>query len=146
MSEAARADPVSILEWGKLEAALLQLRKSLQRLPSSLPDNVYDFRGFTASEDDIDKYGHQGVLNHVLEVTFCPAGRQSGPFLLTGRGPGLVAVVDVLTEYIAQFPQDAMLQKWILDLIAAAEHTCTVTKVRLCKVISGHAFTILAEW
>ncbi len=123
-SPASQAKAVCILDRKELEACLSQLRRCLEELPRGLPDNMYNFQHFEPSEEDVDKYGRQGALNHALEVTFCPGGRQQGPFSLAGRGPGLLAVVDVLSKYTAEFPQDAMLQKWVLDLTEAAQHAC----------------------
>ena len=42
-------------------------------------------------------------------------------------GPGLEAVADVLDEWTEKFPKSTVLQKWVIDLITASEHTAKVS-------------------
>ena len=125
---------VKILSRAQLLTRLTQLRASLEALPNSLPDQVYHFDALTLLAESIEDRGRNGALNHLLECLFCPQGRANGPFLLTGRGPGLVSVVDVLSDFTVEFPEDAVLQKWIEDLISAAEHTSLTLRGSELKV------------
>ncbi|KAI0739258.1 hypothetical protein C8Q80DRAFT_1275395 [Daedaleopsis nitida] len=74
-----------------------------------LSETTYNFCGSGLSEEDVSS---------ALKA-------EHGPFLLKGRGPGLCAIVSVLSAFTLDFPQDVIIQKWIEDLIAATEHTCT---------------------
>lgn len=116
---------VRILSSEELEVKLLQLRCALSTLPASVPysNQCYNFTVFGLFEEDIEDYGRQGAVNHILEVTFCPNGRKNEPIQLKERGPGLEAVVDVLAQYTSEFPTDTVLQKWIDDLLEAAIRT-----------------------
>ena len=115
--------PVTVLTRTELNSRLEHLRKCLDSLPNDLPCGVYDFRKFEVSEEDSEDIGRSGALNRALECLFCPQGRTQGPFKLKGRGEGLNAIVDVLSRFTEEFPSDVILQKWIEDLIQAAEHT-----------------------
>ena len=115
--------PVTVLTRAELNSRLKDLRKHLGSLPNDLPCDVYDFRNFEVSDEDSLDIGRSGALNRALECLFCPQGRTQGPFKLKGRGEGLDAIVDVLSRFTEEFPNDVILQKWIEDLIQAAEHT-----------------------
>ncbi|KAL7284543.1 hypothetical protein ACG7TL_001835 [Trametes sanguinea] len=128
---------VHVLTQPEREALLMQLRRALEALPEILPENTLDFRGFTLSPEECEDRGRGGAMNHLLECTFCPGGRLDGPFLLQCRGPGLLALVDVLATFTCELPGDVVLQKWISDLIQAAEHTCKHYNVRPGGAILG---------
>jgi hypothetical protein len=68
----------------------------------------------------------EGALNRDLEITFCPKGRCE-LIVLKEAGPGLEAVAEVLDEWTEKFPKSMVLQKWIIDLIAASERTAEVS-------------------
>lgn len=118
---------VNLLSEGEIIARLGHLRTCFDTLPSSLSDASYSFQDLSLSDEDIEDRGRVGALNHLLECTFCPQGRSNGPFLLNGCGPGLLALVDILFTFISDFPGDAILQKWVEDLISAAEYTTSTT-------------------
>ncbi|KDQ55404.1 hypothetical protein JAAARDRAFT_37426, partial [Jaapia argillacea MUCL 33604] len=113
---------IKILDSGELEIALANLCGLLSGLPSTLSENAYNFENYAVNKEEEEDKGHVGALNHDFEHVFCPQGRVHGPIELKGRGKGLVAVVDVLSAALADFPQDAVLQKWVSDLTAGAEH------------------------
>jgi hypothetical protein len=74
----------------------------------------------------VNDYGYTGAINHAPEPTFGWKTRSSGDraVLLTGRGPGLSAIVDVLRETIEQDPSEAaLMDKWSEDLILAAQNS-----------------------
>lgn len=131
------SNTVDILSQEQIRARLVYLRKSFDALPAALPEAAYSFDNFAISEEDSEERSRIGALNHHLECTFCPQGRASGPFILRGRGAGLISLVDILASFISEFPEDAILQKWVEDLISAAEHTTNTgvssgsTKVRI---------------
>ncbi|KAL5536596.1 hypothetical protein ACEPAF_419 [Sanghuangporus sanghuang] len=112
---------VRVLSPEELEIQLNRLHNVLSSLPSSLPcsSNNYYFIGFGPDPDILDLVGSvPGAVNNALENAFAPMGRINGITLLE-RGPGLVAVVDVLRGYTKDFPTDVVLQKWITDLTEA---------------------------
>ncbi|PIL32858.1 hypothetical protein GSI_04975 [Ganoderma sinense ZZ0214-1] len=127
MSSTSESQAVNILSQGEILARLAHLWTCFDTLPLTLPDTTHSFQHFELSDEDIEDRGRVGALNHHLECTFCPQGRANGPFLLNGRGPGLLSLVDVLSAFIEDFPSDAILQKWVEDLIRAAEHTSSTT-------------------
>ena len=102
----------------------------LRHLLSNLPDTVlhgdiYDFRNFEPDPQLVELYGtNEAAVNNVLEVTFAPRGRVDGPspFPILEQGPGLVAIVDVLQRFITEFPQSAIMKKWLEDFLKAAVH------------------------
>jgi hypothetical protein len=118
-----------LLSPAELAKKLTELRQELTHLPDSLPDGstFYSFENFAWDLEKEEEYGSvESAVNHAFEITFCPLGRKSGPIILKGQGPGLVAVVDILEQHTKAYPQSAILQKWILDLIAAAKHARSV--------------------
>ncbi|PIL29838.1 hypothetical protein GSI_08045 [Ganoderma sinense ZZ0214-1] len=127
MSSTSESQAVNILSQGEILARLAHLRACFDTLPLTLSDTTYSFQQLELSDEDIEDRGCVRALNHCLECTFCPQGHANGSFLLNGRGPGLLSLVDVLSAFIVDFPGDAILQKWVEDLIRAAEHTSSTT-------------------
>lgn len=82
---------------------LKRLRTALAHLPDDIPlgNSKYQFENFTPDPEKIELYGSdEAALNNALEVTFAPKGRKDEfapcPFEFQERGPGLIAIVDVL--------------------------------------------------
>ncbi|OJA09964.1 hypothetical protein AZE42_11746 [Rhizopogon vesiculosus] len=85
------------------DTKLQRLRTALTHLPDCTPldNSKYQFEHFTPDPEKVEEYGSAGAaVNDALEVTFAPKGRKDEstpcPFEFQERGPGLVAVVDVL--------------------------------------------------
>lgn len=113
---------VSLLPLDEVDKRLHNLRDLLQNLPPTVPTSSvwYNFQKYTPDPEKVDRYGsEESAVNQALEVILCPGGRGS-LIRFKERGPGLVAVVDVLKKYIHAFPNSEMLQKWIFDLTEAA--------------------------
>ena len=106
-------------------------------LLSSIPEGTqfYNFKCFSISPDEVDFYGEAGAINHSLELVLCPGGHAAGLIQFRERGSGLVAVTETLQACTTKFLQDSVLQKWIFDLIAAAEHVGAVSITICLKVI-----------
>ncbi|KAG1804362.1 hypothetical protein EV424DRAFT_1432172 [Suillus variegatus] len=105
------------------DSQLKHLRAVLTHLPDCIPlgNSRYHFENFAPDPEKVELYGSaEAALNNVLEVTFAPKGRKDEsapcPFEFQERGPGLIAVVDVLTATLQEFPESALLQKWAKDL------------------------------
>src|ERR1700736_5656907 len=101
-----------------VEESLEYLEHLLSNLPDTVPSagNIYDFRGFLPDPTLVELFGtREAAFNNALEVMFAPQGRIAGPnpFTLIDKGPGLVAVVPVLRDFIKEFPQSAILRKWV---------------------------------
>ncbi|KIK33072.1 hypothetical protein CY34DRAFT_813851, partial [Suillus luteus UH-Slu-Lm8-n1] len=114
---------------GRNDALLSHLRTVLAQLPDSIPlgNSKYNFEYYAPDPDKVELYGStEAALNNALEVTFAPRGRKDEsapcPFEFQERGPGLVAIVDVLTTALNEFPNSALLQKWVGDLWRTAEY------------------------
>ncbi|KAG0697715.1 hypothetical protein DFH29DRAFT_763150, partial [Suillus ampliporus] len=95
----------------------------LAQLPHSIPlgNSKYNFEHYAPDPERVELYGStEAALNNVLEVMFAPRGRkdESAPCLFEFQecGPGLVAVIDVLTAALNKFPDSTLLRKWVHDL------------------------------
>ena len=53
----------------ELSARLDKLRTLFETLPTSLPDNIYDFTAFTLSDESVKDYGRVGALVTVFCAT-----------------------------------------------------------------------------
>lgn len=64
-----------------------------------------------------------GALNMHLEHIFGYATRSTGDGILPieERGPSVCAIHDVLKDYCTEFPSDAILKKWVIDIAKGAE-------------------------
>ncbi|KAF8593824.1 hypothetical protein BDV93DRAFT_549408 [Ceratobasidium sp. AG-I] len=106
-----------------LDHRVLNLSNHLSVLPQHLSDHpsVYPFSNFTLSPHDIEHYGRpQSALNHQLELVF-GSRHGSGPIQFRGRGPSLLAVVDVLDQFISgETGENVLLWKWVEDLTHAS--------------------------
>jgi hypothetical protein len=106
-----------------VEMKLRTLAALLRGLPLDLPSDVYHFNTFSEASaftsDDLKDFGADGALNRHLERTFAPHGRKDG-VVITARGIGLEAVVDVLKNCIAHHPDNVILHKWVDDLVEGA--------------------------
>ncbi|KAG8738059.1 hypothetical protein FRC12_016926 [Ceratobasidium sp. 428] len=109
---------------------LTLLRELLTHLPASIPPaegTYYSFQDFQIGEQWVENTGSpQGAVNHALEVAFGSRAEriQSGslPVIFEHRGVNLECVVDVLTKYLTGNSElDALLLKWLDDLIASAK-------------------------
>lgn len=130
MAETPDSQKVRVLTTTEIKPILSSLETLLTRLPNTLPlgCTYYNFTEFTLDEEKISDYGEEGAFNHALEIAFCPGGRQKGPIVFKERGPGLIAIVGKLEAIIERFPESAVLQKWVFDLISAAQGHGSVSK------------------
>lgn len=121
-------ETVKCLTPEEVQSRLEDLKIILLTLPRYLPvaNEFYNFEGYQPEPESVQDYGEEGALNRDLENTFCPKGRRE-PISLKEAGPGLEAVADVLDEWIEKFPKSTVLQKWVVDLITASEHTAEVS-------------------
>jgi hypothetical protein len=106
-------------------ANLSLLRHLLNNLPSNIPlgSTHYSFNQFKGLDPDwVENTGsNAGALNHELEIMF--GSWHAGSIQFHEQGPSLTAVVDVLATYITGMDkEEAILMKWVEDLIAGA-HT-----------------------
>lgn len=107
-----------------------ELRMLLESLPNSLPLSSLNFRSFVLDPESVEDRGIVGAVNRELEVAF-QTHTEGRRFVLTGRGPGIAAIADVLERYLELHATDAILRKWAHDLIECAKLTYTDA----CKVV-----------
>ncbi|KAI0027166.1 ribonuclease H-like domain-containing protein [Vararia minispora EC-137] len=103
---------------------LSTLRRLISTLPSSLLLGLYAFEYWSPNPDLLDRFGDaESVFNHDLEVAFAPKGRSSGacPFEIMGRGPGLMAVVEIFSCFLSVDSPSAIIEKWVDDLLSAIQ-------------------------
>jgi hypothetical protein len=115
------------------------LRYLFTNLPDTIPSymSLYNFQNFTPDPEKVELYGSkEGALNNALEVTFAPRGRQEGPnpFMLKEKGPGLLAVVDVLQQFSDDFPTLAIIQKWVEDFTKSAKYQFDSIGLSVCDI------------
>jgi len=107
---------------------LAYLRLLLHNLPDSVPfrnasSTVYNF---SASEDDVADLGDENsAVNHALEISFGDRSKTKGIVPIKEKGPGIIAVVDVLHRCLTVDPSDARLALWLGNL---SESTVEVYK------------------
>ncbi|KIJ23610.1 hypothetical protein M422DRAFT_275773 [Sphaerobolus stellatus SS14] len=112
-----------------IQTRLGTLRGVLDGLPTSLPliepsKSKYSFVGFEPDPDLVEETGCiSGAINKTFEIIFDWKSRMEGDRIIPimERGPGIAAVVDVLEAAISKEPGDAVLEKWVNDLILSAQ-------------------------
>ena len=93
--------------------------ESLQHMLYHLPDSV-PFHGttstqydFSVGEDDIVDFGDiNSATNRALEISFGNRSETNGIVPIKEKGPGIIAVVDMLCGCLAEDPSDARLTLW----------------------------------
>jgi len=120
---------------------LQQLATYLRSLPTALTIHNsfvsrYDFENFQLDPTWIDDIGTEGAINRELE---CRLGtRAHGPIEFTERGPAVEALVEVLTKYMKEFPDDVRLAKWVEDALAGAIYTYQKWQTPVCHPLFVH--------
>ena len=96
----------------------------LQQLLDNLPEST-SYCGvqstkynFSVNSKEIEEYGDEtSATNHRLEVNFGPCHNTNGIVPIMERGPGIGAVISVLSKC----PSDARIGLWVNDLCSSAE-------------------------
>jgi hypothetical protein len=107
----------------------------LKNLPDDIPlvhssATAYGFDYYVANDEDILDMGEIGALNRQFKIQL--GQRNNGPIIFKERGAGLEGVVDVLKSYLEEHKHSnevVLLEKWLDDLITAAEHAYMSAKV-----------------
>ena len=103
---------------------LAHLQLLLHHLPDSVPfhDINSTMYNFSASEDDIADFGDvNSAINRTLEISFGNRSKMNGIVPIKEKGPGIVAVVDVLHRCLTEDPSDARLALWLENLSESTE-------------------------
>ncbi|KAH9850543.1 hypothetical protein C2E23DRAFT_869967 [Lenzites betulinus] len=87
----------------------------------SLSESHYKFQDFSLDEDYVNDIGVVGAVNRELEVRLGSRTGRGDTFELKERGPGILALVDVLDRFLRDYPNDVLLLKWADDACRAAE-------------------------
>lgn len=107
-----------------IEENLLELDKLLESLPKSLPlldadqscsRKLLSFHPLPVNW--LTDIGEVGTVNRQLEVIF---GTRASGLKLKERGSALETVTVILRHYLKLYPDDLILQKWLIDLKSAA--------------------------
>jgi hypothetical protein len=105
-----------------IKAEINKLRLYLSHLPATLPcqpsDSAYSFKFFAPDKEWVADIGLEGAVNRQLEIML--GSRAFGPIQLKERGPGVVALADILEQYLEKFPGSVVLEKWLTDMIGSA--------------------------
>ncbi|KAG1892207.1 hypothetical protein F4604DRAFT_1948665 [Suillus subluteus] len=106
-----------------LKDQLVELRQCLKALPTDIPvppatESKYKFSDFSPDAEWTIDIGEAGAVNRELEVRF---GNCVNNLKLVERGPETEAVVDVLEIWIEKCPGDIILEKWVHDILEAAQ-------------------------
>ncbi|KAG2060035.1 hypothetical protein BDR06DRAFT_1003088 [Suillus hirtellus] len=107
----------------QIQDQLVELRLCLEALPMDIPvplagESRYNFSDFSMDPEWAADIGEAGAVNRELEVRFgsCVDGLK-----LTERGPKTEAVMDVLETWIEKCPGDILLEKWVHNILKAAQ-------------------------
>ncbi|KAG1795525.1 hypothetical protein EV424DRAFT_1598569 [Suillus variegatus] len=106
-----------------LKDQLVELRQCLEALPTDIPvpramESKYKFSDFSPDAEWAADIGEAGAVNRELEIRF---GNRVDGLKLIERGPETEAVVDVLETWIKKCPGDIILEKWVDDILKAAQ-------------------------
>ena len=133
--------PPENLSHQDLGPILNKLRLLLDDLPNQLPWKLVNgpdqsryasLVGFQPDDELVEMTGSRaGALNVHLERMFGYAARSTGDGILPimERGPGVCAIHDVLKDYCTEFPNDAVLKKWVIDVAKGAEAIYTTYQI-----------------
>ncbi|KAF9521628.1 hypothetical protein CPB83DRAFT_900472 [Crepidotus variabilis] len=117
----------------KKEASLTvldHLKLLLDNLPTQLPEHLdgtskfTDFLNFSLDRDLLENTGSEtSTLSEQLKRVFGWQSRTTGDGIvpILERGDAVCAVHGVLLSFWEKYPQDAVLQKWIQDIVEGAE-------------------------
>jgi hypothetical protein len=111
------------------------LRSYLLALPVSLPialeTSPYNFKNFNPDSDWIEDAGEEAAINRELEITL---GSRANGLAFPERGPGVVALADVLEKFIQNFPNSVIPTLWLTDVTKAAETMITAAGLQVCAI------------
>ena len=96
-----------------LNQLCLYLSHLLTTLPCQPSDSANNFKFFAPDTEWVADIGLEGGVNRQLEVTL--GCHTHGPILLKERGPGVIALADVLKQYLEIFPCSVILEKCTMD-------------------------------
>jgi hypothetical protein len=124
-----------------------KLRVLLENLPHQLPSKSISgpdasryasLVGFQPDDELLEMTGSRaGALNLHLEHVFGHAARSTGDGVIPilERGPAICAIYGLLKEYCAEFPNDNMLKKWVIDVAMGAEKVYNTHKVMVSRIL-----------
>jgi hypothetical protein len=125
----------------EFKPVLARLEYLLANLPEQLPasDSFFSrygaFLSFALDPDILEKTGDEiATLSEQLEGIFGWDARTSGDGIIpiVERGKAICALHHILKEYHEKFPDNNVLKKWVLDVIAGAEKAFMTCGVAVC--------------
>ncbi|KAI0255503.1 hypothetical protein BJV78DRAFT_1176133 [Lactifluus subvellereus] len=122
-----------------MRSHLLRLRNSL---PLALETSRYNFNRFSLDVDWIQDAGEEAAINRELEVIL---GSRAKGLVLPERGPGVVAVANVLENFIQSFLNPAPPTLWPEDITRAAEASVVAAGLQADWVIHRSCRPSLTE-
>jgi hypothetical protein len=108
-----------------LHSYLLALPVSL---PISLETSRCNFNHFSPDPDWVEDSGEEAATNRELEVKL---GSRVNGLVLPERGPGVVALANVLEKFIQNFPDSVIPTLWLTDVTKAAETAITAAGLQV---------------
>ncbi|KAG1865559.1 hypothetical protein DFJ58DRAFT_771567, partial [Suillus subalutaceus] len=120
-----------------LKDQLVELRQCLKALPTDIPvppatESKYKFSDFSPDAEWTIDIGEAGAVNRELEVRL---GNRVNGLKLVERGLEIEAVVDVLGTWIEKCPGDIILEKWVHDILEAAQSVILAAGKELPKYL-----------
>jgi hypothetical protein len=126
-----------------LEERLKYLDILLKRLPDEaclpLPPpgkSLYLFQKISIPLEFIERTESElGGLNETLKSAFGWQTRttSNGIIEIKERGPGIEAIVRVFKMYLNKYPGDAIIVKWLEDVITGAEHVYNQVNAKVSR-------------
>ena len=125
MAPLTQSKPTVAERLAKLKLLLTDLPGHVQvDCPYDVP-RTYDFRSFSVDADKAQEseLGPVGAFNEAMKGIFGWKTRSHGTGLihLCPRGPPIISIVDVLQKWTNQHLGDAIIEKWMDDIIAGTE-------------------------
>jgi hypothetical protein len=104
--------------------------------------SIYQFQDFSIPPEFIERTESEvGGFNEALKSTFGWQTRTTGMGLIQikERGPGIEAIVGVFDMYLNKYPGDAVIVKWLEDVISGAENIYEQVNAKVSNASQCHS-------
>ena len=130
-----------------------RLKLLFDNLPWQLPiksaaDSAFTpFLFFQIDPELLEKTGSEiSALSEQLKKVFGWQARTTGDGIvpIEERGPAVCALHKVFTEFWERYPENAVLRKWIIDVLRGVEKAYHVQNAAVCFSVLNESYLILS--